>query len=110
MYPALRSSSANATTPGVSPCAWWKSTTSAIFALRVNTQGSRMTAVESKGAGARHRPRIEQARPGRAELRCVLGRASRQQGIGHGTGTKQWLGAEEHSAVIIGEGCSAPRL
>ena len=28
--PARRSSSAKATTPGVSPCAWWKSTTSAI--------------------------------------------------------------------------------
>src|SRR6516164_7914210 len=31
--PARRSSSAKATTPGVSPCAWWKSTTSAIPAL-----------------------------------------------------------------------------
>src|SRR5215472_1117504 len=36
--PARRSSSANATTPGVSPCAWWKSTTSAIFTLRVQSK------------------------------------------------------------------------
>src|SRR5688572_31815504 len=31
MCPAWRSSSANAATPGVSPCAWWNNTTSAIF-------------------------------------------------------------------------------
>src|SRR4051812_35323060 len=110
--PAARNRSANAVTPGVSPCAWWNRTTSATWSARLLGGRGVQRADEQDLVGRPPQPVAQPlgvAAPAVAELPQVhltgagLGALGGRQPAPLGAGDRGQPGAQEHQVTDVGQ-------